>query len=356
MIKSLSSYYLDIPWQSPLTGETCSSYTVKIYVWSGEKTDVPTTADYIITKDNIVGDTGTDKINIARILNDFIELTPNITTATGITSFNNQKWCKSEVYYTTTDPLDDTKQLEATDLLIKGYGYGNEGENPTAPANRIHINGKEYNVNRTSVFAIPILITDTTEVITVISRPSREIDVLTEIGGVEATNSETIRKLISVNVAETETDEYIEITFNGELITLDIIDECRYNPIDIHFFNKEGAQQSLTFFKERADKMTVTKKSYESTRGQASEGHHQFVDYNIQAKSTFTINTGFVSEGLNDDFKQLMLSTKVYVLVEGDFVPLNVLKTSIEYKTRQKDRLINYEFEFGFSYNEINNQ
>ena len=36
-------------------------------------------------------------------------------------------------------------------------------------------------------------------------------------------------------------------------------------------------------------------------------------------------------------------------------MPLNVSKKSLEYKTRQNDRLINYEFEFEYAYNEINN-
>ena len=41
MIKSLSSYYITIPFVSPLTSATCTSYTIKLYIWSGEKASVP---------------------------------------------------------------------------------------------------------------------------------------------------------------------------------------------------------------------------------------------------------------------------------------------------------------------------
>ncbi|WP_299528594.1 hypothetical protein [uncultured Lutibacter sp.] len=187
--------------------------------------------------------------------------------------------------------------------------------------------------------------------ITVISYPNNEINY--SIAEPVSTNSEEIVQLINVNIADTTTDEYIEITFNGEVIELVIQDECRYTPIDIYFLNKEGEQQIITFFKAKTDTLGVTKETYESNSGQPSDGNHQYVDYNIQGRTNFKVNSGFVNESMNDSFKQLLLSSKVYVYNNG-FVPLNVTKTSLEYKTRQKDRLINYEIDFSYSYNEIN--
>jgi hypothetical protein len=187
--------------------------------------------------------------------------------------------------------------------------------------------------------------------ITVISYPNNEINF--SVAEPISTNSEEIIKLINVNVSDTTTDEYIEINFNGELIELVIEDECRYTPIDVYFINKEGQQQIITFFKAKTDTLSVTKETYESDNGQPSEGNHQYIDYNLQGRTSFRVNSGFVDESMNDSFKQLLLSSKVYVYDNG-FVPLNVTKTSLEYKTRQKDRLINYEIDFSYSYNEVN--
>jgi len=156
MIKALSSYYLSIPFVSPLTSATCTSYTINLYIWSGLKSAVPTTPTYSITKTNIASSIGTDKINIARLLNDYVEFFPNIGATTGLISSNNQKWYKSEVIYTTADPSDTgIAQLETIDLVLKGYTYGNEGMNAQPPANNIYIPIGSYKINRGGIFTIP---------------------------------------------------------------------------------------------------------------------------------------------------------------------------------------------------------
>lgn len=156
MIKSLSSYYLEIPFVSPLTSVVCTSYKINLYVWSGLKSAVPITPIYTISKDNVAASIGTDKINIARLLNDYVDFNPNIGVTTGLISSNNQKWYKSEVIYTTTDIADlNVKQLENIDLVVKGYSYGNEGMNAQPPTNNVYIPIGSYKINRGAVFTIP---------------------------------------------------------------------------------------------------------------------------------------------------------------------------------------------------------
>lgn len=188
--------------------------------------------------------------------------------------------------------------------------------------------------------------------ITVISYPDNQINFSIAEG--TTTNSEEIIKLININSAAATTDEYIIVDINGVQIELILQDECRYTPVDIFFLNKEGSQQIITFFKARTDSLNVTKETYESDRGQPIDGYHQFSDFNIQGRTSFKANSGFVDQTINESFKQLMLSQKVYILEGANFIPVNITKTSLEYKTRQKDRMINYEFDFSYSYNEIN--
>jgi hypothetical protein len=57
---------------------------------------------------------------------------------------------------------------------------------------------------------------------------------------------------------------------------------------------------------------------------------------------------------MNETFRQLLLSERVWSFDSGVYTPLNVKSKSLEYKSRAKDRLINYEIEFEFSFNEIN--
>jgi len=189
--------------------------------------------------------------------------------------------------------------------------------------------------------------------ITVISYPDNEINYSVE----EPTSlySQGMVKGVWVDLSETTTDEYVEITFNSETITLFIQDECRYTPLDIAFQNKDGAMQFVTFFKAKTESMSVTTEEFESDRGQPLVGNHQYVTYNVQGKSKFKINSGFVDESMNETFKQLMLSERVWIFSNEIYTPIKLGAKSIEYKTRQKDRMLNYEFEFEYAFNEVNN-
>jgi hypothetical protein len=175
------------------------------------------------------------------------------------------------------------------------------------------------------------------------------------IDEVESLTSLEMAKYIYINVSEALDDDYIEVTYNGQTITLLITDECRYTPIDIYFQNKEGAVMILPFFKSNVKSITTTSESFESDRGQPYGDAHQFVKYNINGKTKFKVNSGFVNEDMNDIFKQLMLTEKAWVYENDLYAPINIGSTSLEYKSRQKDRLINYEIEFDYAFNEINN-
>lgn len=186
--------------------------------------------------------------------------------------------------------------------------------------------------------------------ITVKSYPLNEINY--SIATPNSTFSYELIKYLWVDVSEAVTDQYIEIIYNSNVVTLLITDECRYTPVDILFQNKEGALQVLTFFKARKDSMSVTSEKYEGNLGQ---GRHQSVKYNVTGQSKFNVNSGFVSEDLNDVYKQLLLSQRVWTIENGVEIPLNVSTSSLEFKTRQNDRLINYQIEFEYAFNEINN-
>ncbi len=189
--------------------------------------------------------------------------------------------------------------------------------------------------------------------ITVISYPDNQIDY--EIAEPTSLIANEMVQNLWVDVSEATTDEYIEIVFNSVTTTLLINDECRYTPVDIYFQNKEGAGQMLTFFKAKTDSLSVSKEEFESDRGQPLAGNHQYVKFNVQGRGKFKVNSGFVSEEMNETFRQLLLSERVWQYKNEIFTPLNVSSSSIEYKSRQKDRLINYEIEFDYAFNEVNN-
>ena len=158
MIKSLSPYYLTIPFIAPISETMCSSFTLQIFVWNGLKNIVPSNTVYEITIDNVTESVDDYKIDIALIVNDFIDFTPFDTTSTELIDGFNQYWVKTQILYTTEDEDDYVPNYETTVLMTQGYGYGMGGENQQIPTNKILLQGTEFKVNRNGFFVLPILI------------------------------------------------------------------------------------------------------------------------------------------------------------------------------------------------------
>lgn len=355
MIKSLSPYYVTTPFVSTASGLTSESYTMSIWVWDGDKASVPTAPVYTFTKPNPTASTGNDKVNISRLISDYIDFTPQSTNTTSAINGNNQQWVKTSVTYLTTDPTDGTTpQEESTNLFLLSYSYGYEGENITTIPNNILLEAQDYKVNRNGVFVVPVLGDESSGTnYSIISYPNNEINISSSVAA--STDSSELVQYLWVQVDETTNDKYIEVDYDGVVTTLLIYDECKYQPIDIFFQNKEGGEQVVTFFKEQRYSISVDSNSFESDRGQPSERNHQFVTFNVQARGLITLNSGWVDEEMNEIFKQMFLSERIWSYDGTSFIPLNIKSKNLEYKTRQKERLINYEVQFEPSYNEINN-
>jgi len=157
MIKTLSPYWLTIPFVAPLSGLTCTEYTLKVYVWSGDKLSAPTESTWEITKKNPTGSTGTTRVNISNILSNFIQFTPQEGTGTSVIDGNNQRWIKYETFYQTTDISDSQNASnQFITLMLKGYSLGLDLENSSTPTNKVLLNGREFKVSRNSIFVLPV--------------------------------------------------------------------------------------------------------------------------------------------------------------------------------------------------------
>lgn len=165
MIKSLSPYYVYIPFVSPLTGLTCTNYTLKLFVWDGMKDEPPATPSYEFTKSNPTNSIGNDEIDISNLINDFIDFTPKKSTITELLTGDNQLWVKWVTFYITTDVDDLTTPTNVnTVLMLKGYSYGMDGANQSIPTNKILLSGNEFKVSRFGSFVLPISIDESSPI------------------------------------------------------------------------------------------------------------------------------------------------------------------------------------------------
>lgn len=316
---------------------------IEIYVWQGDSGSRPLIPEYTITDTN-PNLQATQTANISNLIDDFIEFQPFSSLATGLV--NNPNALNISIDRT----VDGVTANVLEDFGTQGYYSAIEGINVGLPANKILVSGDFMKANKDSFVLIP-LNPDGTNV-QVISSPNNEINL--DLPVATSTNTADYFKGIWINCADLSEDTEIEITYNGETYLIEVIDECKYDPIDIFFINKEGQLQSFTFFKERTESTSSEKETYQRTGIVVSNGSHQFVDYNLNGRTKFRMNSGFVEENQNEVFKQMLLSQKVWQYENSQFIPLNIETSNIEYLTTIKDKLIKYNVEFSYSYEDIN--
>jgi hypothetical protein len=129
-------------------------------------------------------------------------------------------------------------------------------------------------------------------------------------------------------------------------------DDCLYTPIKCTFINSKGGWQYLTFFKARTDSYDVKSKGfnlladavdYNPLRGQKKE-------FNFNMMQSVKLNTGWVDENTIELLVELMTSETILL----DNEPATLKDKSIQKKTRLRDKMINYEMNFEYSFNLIN--
>ena len=82
---------------------------------------------------------------------------------------------------------------------------------------------------------------------------------------------------------------------------------------------------------------------------------HQKYVYNKQGNETLVLNTGYVDDGQFETIKQIMLSEQVWAKIGTTVYPVNVNTSSLAKKTKINDRLVNYQLEFMFAFDVVNN-
>ena len=157
----------------------------------------------------------------------------------------------------------------------------------------------------------------------------------------------------------TKLDSYDTIVLDGTTLTIKSISECKHTPYEIRFKNKYGVEESLWFFKRSDQSISRARESYRANTIDAYANDdlhlHTYKDYNVNARESLSLNTGFLEESFSENFRQLMLSESVYVMIDNVKLPVNIKNDELSYKKSVNEKLINYSIEIEFSYDKLNN-
>jgi hypothetical protein len=121
----------------------------------------------------------------------------------------------------------------------------------------------------------------------------------------------------------------------------------------VSFVNQLGGWQFLTFFKASSSSMSAKGTEYNLLPDQLNYSVYrgQFKKFNVNGTEKIKCNSGWVDENYKDIFKQLLLSETI--LLDG--LPVKIITQDIDLKTHLNERNINYQIEFEYAFNLVNN-
>lgn len=151
-------------------------------------------------------------------------------------------------------------------------------------------------------------------------------------------------------------------SYCSQLYTVEIINDCLYEPIRLAWLNKHGAWDYYTFTKKSIRSLTSTRTHYEKLDGTWNESFYNLntskggkTPYHTSTTEKITLNTDYMNDTESEWIAQLMTSNKVLIIkdyftgggmniVRRFTEPCTVTDSSFTRKTRVNDKLIQYTF------------
>lgn len=349
-----SPYFIEVA----ETGQIGSKVELFIYNYPNS---VPATATYTLAK-SIASATQIGNVyNVSPFIKEYIDnVAPEDAT--------NLNWAKVRVKRYKETSSGVYTLLNTTDYLaVNGYTTYLNGANYTTSNEYINLlmdTTKEiqYSLDSSIPYVSALISTTTLDKVDLVYSDlnGRNITTTTFI----ATGGATISNVYKIPVSTTNVkyakgnNLSVKYYLNGvntlsySLVAKPIC-EPKYTPVVCSFINRFGGWQFLTFFKAQTNNISVKGTNYriyqDAIAYDVSKG--QSKGFNINGQQNVKLNTGWIPESYSDIIQDLLLSE--CVLLDGK--PVEVKTQSTDLKTSLKDRNINYEIEFTYSFDLINN-
>jgi len=349
-----SPYFIEVA----ETGQIGSKVEIFIYNYPNS---LPASPNYTLTK-SIPSTTQIGTIyNISPFIKEYIDnVAPEDST--------NLNWAKVRIKRYKETAIGVYTLLDTTDhFAVNGYTNYTNGANYTYSNNYINplidsTKEVQYYLSYTIPYVSTLISTTTLDKVDIVYTDLRGRNITTT--NFITTGGSTVSNLYKIPLTTTNTKysngNYTAIKYylNGVNtltynFTVTPICEPKYTPVVCSFINRFGGWQFLTFFKAQTNNISVKGTNYriyqDSISYDVSKG--QSKSFNINGNQNIKLNTGWVPESYSDIIQDLLLSE--CVLLDGK--PVEVKTQSTDLKTSLKDKNINYEIEFTYSFDLINN-
>jgi hypothetical protein len=361
-----SPYFIEVDEASQLESK------VELFIWHKYETE-PATATYTLSKKAASATQTKNIYNISNYVKEFIDITNPISISSP-TEEENSNWCYVKVkrYKATTAGsytlLDTTTYVAANGYTNYLDGYNALIDDTFIPMNVLQ-QSKVYKYYESGLDDYPYLTffidsIDVDDYYSVKYSTLETTPVVSEILLVIGSIDE--QWLYSIPIRPDDNDFIdgckIEIIKNETVIATYIFKpecETKYNPIRVNYINKLGAWDFITFFKARTENWEVKNKEYQLLPDDVNYNpiRGESKAFNYEAKQSIKVNTGWLDESYNELIKDLMVSETIilYDYKTETQKPVKLKTMSTDLKTSLQDKMINYQIDFEYNYNKINN-
>ena len=135
--------------------------------------------------------------------------------------------------------------------------------------------------------------------------------------------------------------------------------EPKYTPYQIAFVNRYGASDYITMFKRSEEQGAFTSERYNRsiyvdgfTTPNLQEAKYQ--DFNINSRNSITMNTGWVEEAYADVVEDILMSERVAILLDGEWVAASPQRGNVTYQKEVNEKNINYTLGFDIAFDQRN--
>ena len=374
IIRTRSPFFIRTPSE---TSSSLSYFQITVTILSGVSNTAPCGGIYntYTLQKKPIGDENSVSFDISEIVNDSLE-----QKFQSISAYTNSAKTQSAWVNVTTSARENNGTIigggtTTTYLAQEGYNKFLEGVNYVTEPNAM-ITSNYIRYKKGSTIYLPV----NTETVTSVQFKNNGSNVGSATSVSDSTNSETKIKYISFNSTSQATDEVVisYSTSSTRTIKIEEVEECKFSVNKIVFLNRWGAFQDLYFFKKSTESFETSKEQFNRSLFQARTINYTFRSsdnscitstsynsydtskhanktFNANGKESISLNTGFVSELMNDSFEELMLSEYIWMIDSSNVIyPMNLKESSFTKKTGLNDKLINYTMNFEKSFNMVN--
>jgi len=340
MILNRAPFYFNVVF--PNTFVTNVNFT--LVVGTGSTTTIVPTKTYTFTKQKPSTSSTNTWLDISPYIRDYYSYTPIDTSSIVASSvIENDEVLLASISAQVIDSLGSTiTPTSQKYICADGYGYYREGQN-SQPTNKILLTHQNYRADARGWFIVPL------RCISGDANPTVN-GVAATLGFVDNHNN-YVKYLIIPCSAYTGT---ITVVFGGESIDIELIEECIYDVNEVQFINRYGVFENMHFYKASKKSIETSGDDFKNnfTNGVSYDVNvHQKKKINVMSNESITVETGFLNPYYNETISELLQSENVWL----NGIPVNVVTSSLEYKTRIVDKLISYSLDFEYAFDRISN-